>query len=174
MDKDAPALDEIVVYAQKYDSSVHRTWKARLVRRIDSLIVLEGAFEREVNHALLGRIEQGTISTEYYWTDRWYNVFRFREPSGELRNYYCNINQPATFDGRTLSFIDLDIDVLVAPDLSYEILDRDEFTENARRFHYSPEVLANAEAALKELLSLIEERAFPFSEFTSPDEFAPR
>ncbi len=156
--------DEIVVHALKYDGSLHRAWKARLMRREDSLIVLEGVFEREVRHALLGHIARGTLSTEYFWLNRWYNVFRFREPTGEMRNFYCNINQPARLSGHTLSFVDLDLDVLVAPDFSYKILDRDEFTINAARFRYPPEILSEAEKALAALVSLIERRAFPFSD----------
>src|SRR5918997_3063790 len=84
----------------KFDGRLHRSWPARLVRREGSLLVLEGVFETEVRHALLGRISAGTLSTEFYWTDRWYSVFRFREPAGRLRNYYCNVNRPAEFDGQ--------------------------------------------------------------------------
>lgn len=157
-------MSEITVEARKYDSSLHRTWQTRLLRREDSLIVVEGEFEREVRHPQLGLIAVGTRSVEYFWTDRWYSVFRFCEPSGELRNYYCNVNQPAVLEDGTLSFVDLDIDVLVAPDFAYSILDRDEFTFNARRFNYPPEVLNEAENALHEILDLIERRRFPFSD----------
>jgi len=156
--------DQFIVEARKYDSSIHRSWNARLVRLEEELIVLEGVFERDVRHALLGHIVRGTQSTEYFWTNRWYSIFRFREPSGELRNFYCNINQPAKLVNHMISFVDLDIDVLVAPDRSYQILDRDEFAENSRRFNYSPEVLCKAEEALIELIRLIEQRAFPFSD----------
>ena len=116
----------------------------------------------EINHPLLGRIERGTLSVEYYWLDRWYNVFRFSEPDGGLRNFYCNINVPPTFDGRVLEFVDLDIDVLVAPDLSYQILDEDEFTANALSFNYPAKVMQSARVALDELILLIESRQFPF------------
>jgi protein associated with RNAse G/E len=121
-------------------------------------------FEEEVEHDLLGTISSGTISTEYYWLDRWYNVFRFSGADGKLRNYYCNVNQPPRFDGRVLSYIDLDIDVLVAPDLTYKILDVEDFEANARRYAYPEDVQANARQAVAELTGLIESRAFPFTE----------
>jgi len=126
--------------------------------------VLDAVFDEEIEHELLGTISSGTISTEYYWLDRWYNVFRFSDSNQTLRNFYCNINQPPSFDGRVLSYIDLDIDVLVAPDFTYKILDVDDFEENAERYAYSDEVQANARVALAELISLIETRAFPFNE----------
>jgi protein associated with RNAse G/E len=91
-------------------------------------------------------------------------VFRFSDPDGRLKNFYCNVNQPPVFDGDVLSYIDLDIDVLVAPDLTYKILDVEDFEENAKRYDYPNDVLANARQALTEVIELIESRAFPFNE----------
>jgi len=155
---------EIVVSVLKYDGLEHRRWPARIAKFEGLLLVLDAVFEDEIEHDLLGTISSGTISTEYYWLDRWYNVFRFSDPDRRLKNYYCNVNQPPTFDGRVLSYIDLDIDVLVAPDLTYRILDVEDFEENARRYTYPEEVQVNAYRALEELTELIESRAFPFNE----------
>lgn len=152
----------VEVRALKFDGQIHREWQARLVARDASLIVVEGVFAEEIRHPQLGLISPGTHSVEYYWTDRCYSVFRFREPSGELRNYYCNINLPAKFDGRVLTFIDLDIDVLVAPDFSMRILDEDEFAANAARYRYPAAVRESVPRALAELIDLIERRVHPF------------
>ena len=160
---DAVAGRLIRVDSLKFDGRLHRSWPARLVRQAGTLYVLEGVFETEVRHQLLGRILAGTLSTEFYWTDRWYSVFRFREPAGRLRNYYCNVNRPAEFDGETLSIVDLDIDVLVAPDFSYTVLDEDEFEEHAARYGYDETLRGRVRASLSELIGLIETRAFPFA-----------
>jgi protein associated with RNAse G/E len=124
--------------------------------------VLDGRFDREIEHDLLGTISRGTLSVEYYWLDRWYNVFRFVAPSGRLRNFYCNVNQPPCFDGQVLSYIDLDIDVIVETDFSYSVLDLDDFERNVIRYGYSPELQANARGAVNDLIGLIQTRAFPF------------
>lgn len=155
---------DVIVRALKYDGRVHREWRARLVSRAGSLVVVEGVFAEEVRHAQLGTVARGTVSTEYYWTDQWYSIFRFREPGGALRNYYCNINCPAEFDGRVLTFVDLDIDVLVAPDFSFRVLDEDEFEQHAARYGYSREVRERVPLALAELCEMIERRQFPFQE----------
>jgi len=156
--------NEILVSVLKYDGCEHRRWPARIAKIEGPLLVLDAVFEDEIEHDLLGTISSGTISTEYYWLDRWYNVFRFSDPDRRLKNYYCNVNQPPSFDGRVLSYIDLDIDVLVAPDLTYKILDVEDFEENARRYAYPDEVQANARRAVDELTGLIESRTFPFNE----------
>jgi uncharacterized protein len=154
----------VVVSVLKYDGLEHRRWPAQVALIEGPLLVLDAVFENEIEHDLLGTISSGTISTEYYWLDRWYNVFRFSDPDRQLKSYYCNVNQPPSFDGRVLSYIDLDIDVLVAPDLTYKILDVDDFEENARRYAYPDDVQANARRAVTELTGLIESRAFPFNE----------
>jgi protein associated with RNAse G/E len=153
----------ITVRACKFDGREHRRWEAKILRRVDSLLVLDAKFETEIHHDLLGTIARGTVSIEYYWLDRWYNVFRFMEPGGQLRNYYCNVNIPPDYNGRMLSFVDLDMDILVAPDLSYQILDEDEFEFNARRYDYPATVRSRAHQALAELRELIETRQFPFN-----------
>lgn len=155
---------DIVVSVRKYDGREHRRWRARVAKHEGSLLILDAVFEEEIEHDLLGTIALGTVSTEYYWLDRWYNVFWFTDKTGTLKNFYCNVNQPPSFDGHVLSYIDLDIDVLVAPDLTYKILDLDDFEANAQRFAYPEDVQANAHRALKEITELIEARAFPFNE----------
>ena len=157
-------MTSIDVRAYKYDGALHRTWGAELVSKEGSLVVLDAKFPDEIVHELLGTIASGTHSLEYYWLDHWYNVFRFAEPDGKLRNFYCNVNVPAKFDGETLSYVDLDLDILVDPDFSYRVLDVEDFERNAKLFGYPEEVKANARQALAELASMIETRAFPFSE----------
>jgi protein associated with RNAse G/E len=61
-----------------------------------------------------------------------------------------------------LSYVDLDIDVLVEPDLTYRILDEDDFEQNAQRYGYPEEVQENARRALAEVIGLIESKSFPF------------
>lgn len=131
---------------------------------MNSLLVLDAEFDEHIEHESLGTIPVGTISTEYYWRDRWYNVFRFAGPDRKLKKFYCNINMPPHFDGETLSYIDLDIDVLVEPDWSFSILDIDDFESNAKLYNYPIEIQQRARQAVVELMALIEKRAFPFNE----------
>ena len=154
----------VLVRVEKYDGAEHRRWPARIVEHADSLLVLDAVFDQDIEHDLLGTIASGTLSVEYYWLDRWYNVFRFSDGNGTFRNFYCNVTMPPSFDGRVLSYVDLDIDVLVSPDFSYKVLDLEDFEENASRYDYSAEVQEEAHAALAELIRLIETRSFPFDE----------
>lgn len=154
----------VTINARKYSGVIHRSWKAELISRDENLLTFIGCFTDSIQHPNLGIIRRGTISYEYYWLDRWYNVFRFHEPEGDLRNFYCNINMPPKFDQAQLDYIDFDIDVLVWKDFSFEVLDVDEFDENFVRYKYPPEIRHKVFDTLDEVLSLIGTREFPFSE----------
>jgi protein associated with RNAse G/E len=156
--------DPVEVRVFKYDANEHRRWPAFLVRRDGPLLVLDAVFNEDIEHELLGKIASGTISIEYYWLHRWYNVFRFSDRDAKFQNFYCNVSMPPSFDGHVLSYVDLDIDVLVKPDFSYQVLDLEDFEDNARALNYPLEVRENAHAALAELIGLIEARSFPFDE----------
>ena len=125
-------------------------------------MVFVGEFEEEIEHSNLGVIRRGTVSHEYYWLDRWFNIFRFNEPDGDLRNFYCNINMPPHFENDVLDYVDLDIDVLVWKDFTFEILDTDEFRENALRYNYPQELKSKVESSILEIVDLLNKRKFPF------------
>jgi protein associated with RNAse G/E len=148
----------ITVNSRKFDGSIRRSWNCELLEQRGSLLIFVGEFEFAVDHPDLGYIEKGTVSYEYYWLDRWYNAFRFHTVEGALRYYYFNINMPPTFADGVLDYVDLDIDVLVQPDLTYTVLDLDDFNRNARTLGYPDEVRTRTRAALDEVLRSIEQK----------------
>ncbi len=155
---------KITINSLKFDGKIQRTWKADLIQTRDSLLIFAGVFENEISHPELGVIRRGTISYEYYWLDRWYNIFRFHEPEGDFRNYYCNLNMPPKFEKKVLDYIDMDIDVWVSKDFSYEILDLDEFITNSKKYSYSEDLQIKVFQTLDELVNLIKIKGFPFSQ----------
>lgn len=156
------AGDIVTINSRKYDGRIRRSWTCRFVEQKDSLLVFEGEFELDVTHPDLGHITAGTRSLEYYWLDRWYNVFRFFEPTGEFRNLYCNINMPPRLEDGVLDYVDLDIDVLVWPNGKRAILDLEEFEQNSMRFGYTNETQYFAKAGLDSVIHKIDECEFPF------------
>ena len=155
--------ERITVRVLKYDGSEYRRWEATLAQQNDSLIVLDAEFADDVRHHLLGDISRGTRTIEYYWLDRWYNIFRFLESNGATKLYYCNVNMRPEISSGILSYIDLDLDILVQPDFSYQVLDLEEFEANALRYGYPDQVKRQAHKALAQLISMIGTRQFPFA-----------
>lgn len=141
-----------IINSRKYDGSLHRSWECDLISFDGEEIECRGVFKQTVDHSDLGLIPAGTISHEKFWLSRWYNVFRFEEPDGSLRNHYFNISMPPTIDGNIIEFVDLDIDVVLWPDGRVLTLDLDEFEQNRRIFCYPSEVVEMASKTLNEIL----------------------
>ena len=151
----------VTVTSLKYDNSVGRSWSANLIEHSGGRLVLEGTFDQDVDHFDLGLIESGTRSIEYFWLNEWYSIFRFLNPDGGLRNYYCNVNMPPVFSRSTLKYVDLDFDIVVWPDRQYSILDAAEFEENARLFGYPKTIREQALKTLGDLIAIIEGGRLP-------------
>lgn len=155
--------ERFIVRVLKYDGTTYRSWHAQLREIRDQLLILDAEFDADVQHESLGEIPKGTRTIEYYWLDRWYNVFQFLEDDGRTKLFYCNINTPPVVEEGVVRYVDLDIDLLVKPDLSYEVLDLEEFYTNAQRYGYSDELKKRAQAAVEDLKVMIEGRHFPFA-----------
>ncbi len=153
----------VQINSRKFDGSLQRSWQAELLERADSLLTLVGVFEEQVEHSLLGVIRRGTVSYEFYWLNRGYNIFRFHEPEGNLRNFYCNLTLPPVFESNVMDYVDLDVDVVVWKDFSHQILDLDEFETNAEIFGYPETLRTEVSRNLKEIVTLIEQKSFPFN-----------
>ena len=153
---------EIVINSRKFDGRIGKRWSAELIENRDGVIVAQGIFDFDVDHKKLGFVRRGTVSHEFYWPDRWYNVFRFHEPEGELRSFYCNFATPAVLRNGVLDYIDLDIDVLVDTELNYDVLDLDEFAERTIKYGYTKEILERSTQTVDDLINLIKKREFPF------------
>jgi protein associated with RNAse G/E len=152
----------IVVRALKYDGTEHRNWLGQLIVNEPPLLIVDALFVEDIHHDLLGAISKGTVSTEYYWLDRWYNVFRFENTSQQNATFYCNVTLPPRLESGTLSYVDLDIDVFVRSDFTYEVLDVEDFKTNEQLYSYPEELKRCAYQAVEQLKSLINKREFPF------------
>ena len=150
------------INSRKADGSLHKTWQAEYLEENSEYWLFVGEFAETIKHNKLGIIRRGTISYEYYWKNRWYNVFRFHNPIGDFRNFYCNLNLPPAVSGNVLDYVDLDIDILVRKDMSFEILDLDEYKINSKIFNYSAELMTEVEKNLNELINCIQNKEFPF------------
>lgn len=155
--------DLFTINARKHDDSIHRSWQATLLEHSGDLLVFEGVFEFQVDHKEIGIIRPGTVSREYYWLSRCFNVFRFNEPAGELKCFYCNVNLPPVLNQEALDYIDLDLDVIWSPGTAPRVLDQEEFKENAQLYGYSAQTIEIAKSSIEEILRMIEDSEFPFN-----------
>jgi len=153
----------ILLRATKYDGTAH--WiQPFTVASDDGTLLVAQYRARTPIFTSRGEFRSPYDSRVYFWRDRWYNIFRLSRPNCPLALWYCNVTTPPVFDGRHLSYVDLDLDVSVRADGCIELLDEDEFELHQRKYAYPPDVIARAEDAANEVVALARAGGFPFSE----------
>ena len=155
---------EIWVRGADYDGSPHWEHPALLVRQEDGLLVTQTAAGLAVATGS-GTFVSPFNAQGHYWPDRWFNVIRLQKPGEGLEGFYCNIATPVQFDGESLRYVDLQLDVRVfatGDELRYEVWDADEFEAARERYGYADDLVARCRAAVDQVIALIEARAFPF------------
>jgi hypothetical protein len=105
-------------------------------------------------------LASGDIFTEYYYLDRWFNIFHIADAAGVLKGWYCNVAEPATLDETGVTFVDLCLDLFVHPDGAMMVLDEDEFASATSCAHRVDDP-AQARAALDALMQLARDGMLP-------------
>lgn len=147
----------------KYDGTIQAAWDSQLLDHAGPLLrsVVPGDMPVYVrDRSRWVQSGKTTCAVELYFEDRWYNVWHLRDDITTL--WYCNVAMPASFDGKTLRWVDLDIDIRCYRDGAPEVLDEDEFEQHRIELGYPADVVERALAARDEALRLAQARAFPF------------
>lgn len=79
-------------------------------------------------------IPAGCYTFAYYWVDRPYNLYFWRDSKGQYIGSYFNIVRNTAVTEEAVIFEDLIIDLLVLPDGEYFVLDENELPEPLHRF----------------------------------------
>ena len=109
--------------------------------------------EANFNHAdvpvMNAMLRQGDRFIETYYTDRWYNIFEIHDRENDrLKGWYCNIGKPVVLEAENeISYVDLALDLWVAPDGAQTVLDEEEFAA----LTMNEETRTRARMALEEL-----------------------
>ena len=91
---------------------------------------------------------------QFYWPQRWYTLSAFYDGRTLLRTY-ASIIEPATIESERLSYVDLDLSMLVKPDLTYEVLTQAEFEQLSDTLRYSEDTRIGALMAMGTLTNSI-------------------
>lgn len=129
-------------------------------QRLANGIVIEADWTQAARDLGYTRFETGDHFTEYYYTDRWFNIFDIYSQSGIRKGWYCNIAEPALIFEQQIEQKDLLLDVWISPQGEPLILDEEEFTSYQG---LSAEQRAGAQQGLHELLQLLATQQEAFS-----------
>lgn len=128
-------------------------------------IVLRATFNVPVVELGFTTFRAGDVFVEFYYWQRWYNVFQVSDADGRLKGWYANVGRPAELDGdghrAELRYVDLALDVWSDPDGRFQVLDEDEYADLVKDGGLSAEEQAGAAEGRAALVALAESRSLP-------------
>ncbi|MFD1850482.1 DUF402 domain-containing protein [Oceanobacillus bengalensis] len=155
------AGSKIQIKSYKHNGQLHRVWQNSLVLRGTESVVVLANDKTQVTESD-GRT---WITREpaicYFHAKHWFNII------GMIRNdgiyYYCNISSPFVFDEEALKYIDYDLDLKVYPDMTYDVLDVDEYDEHKEQMNYPVVLDRILHNNINYLIRWVRQRKGPFS-----------
>lgn len=160
-------MKEIAISVYKYNKQIHYEWKTSLIKAEKDYVLVAGNTDRKLIHHTKNRIFNcPNRSIEFFSLSEGFTVNIDIDESGIIE-YYCNICLPAEFDSinYTISFIDLDLDLLIDSNGNRKVVDEDEFISNSVIMNYSKETIDYARDSLSKLEKKIIRKEFPFDGF---------
>ena len=151
-------METVTIRKLDHDGRQVTAYPGRVLRREDHAIVLRTFWSRALLDVGYVVLEPGDRWTEYFYADRWYNVFEIRASDGRLKGWYCNVTRPARISADEVTAEDLALDLWVAPDGEMRVLDEDEFAA----LPLTPAEREAAQQALAELQEMVAQKAAPF------------
>ncbi|GIP34739.1 DUF402 domain-containing protein [Paenibacillus sp. J2TS4] len=159
---------QYVIRSIKHDGRLHRKWTTNWLLP-NSCLPPDGMGEQtlvlindrtKVIESDGSRWFTSIPGVAFFWPDRWYNIIALIGASGV--SYYCNLASPPQGSGRHLTYIDYDLDVVVAENGTIRVEDEEEYERNKLRYRYPLSVQYNVDQGLRQLMDCISERRPPF------------
>jgi protein associated with RNAse G/E len=158
MSPDSDFLSPVVVRSLYYNGELNKTWGAYLLAQEPERLVVVRAHGSPNGRPGVEPWTPPGAAIEVYSTHDWYNVYYILNGDGSLLSYYVNIAMPPVLEEGTLSYVNLDLDLGIAADLTHTIYDEEEFREHSVEWNYPPEVRERALATFELMLERLEAR----------------
>ncbi len=153
---------DIQIQSYKHDESLHRIWeKATVVEVNDDYIIVVNKRTKVIEaNGRFWHTREPSVS--WFYSENWFNVIGIIKKDGV--HYYCNIASPYVYDEEALKYIDYDLDIKVIEDMSFNVLDRNEYNKHKVNMDYPQRLKSILEVELNKLKQLIINKEGPFDE----------
>ena len=135
-------------------------YKGEIVKRLANAVIILAFWQHPMKDLGYTRFEPEDRFIEYYYTNRWFNIFDISNASNERKGWYCNIAEPADIYNDQIKQKDLLLDVWVDPWGRPLLLDEDEFGVDTT---LDDEQRQGAQQGLHDLLQMIANEIAPFT-----------
>jgi protein associated with RNAse G/E len=150
----------IEIQSYKHNGQLHRIWEETVILRGTSSAIIGGNDRIIVTEADGRQWRTREPAICYFSAEQWFNVIGMVRHDGI--HYYCNLGSPFMWDKEALKYIDYDLDVKVFPDMTYTLLDEDEYEQHRKEMNYPKQIDQILKKNVDDLLSMINQRKGPF------------
>jgi len=153
--------ETVQIHSYKHNGRIHRIWQETTVLKGTANIVI-GANERTLVTESDGRTwltREPSIC--YFHAEHWFNIICMLREDGVY--YYCNLSSPFVYENNAIKYIDYDLDIKVFPDMSYALLDEDEYELHRKVMGYPPVIDQILKKNVDKLISWIQQKRGPFA-----------
>jgi len=141
--------------------------RSDLLQATNNMIVVATDLAPSKPVEYLGEIvmNAGYRAVWFLFKDQPYDIGRVYRPDGTWMGYYADVLEPVRWNGSdpaTLEpIIDLFLDLWIAPDGRFEVLDEDEFEEAGVRGNITAHQIDHARRVLQDLVHATQRGSFP-------------
>ncbi len=153
-------MDQVTIRKLDHRGRQVTSYPGQVIEWSEDVLVLRTTWSRAPMDLGFVVLESGDRWVEYFYPDRWYNVFEIHAGDGQLKGWYCNITRPAVITADQVAAEDLALDLWVSPVGEIEVLDEDEFAS----LPISATERNAALSALSDLQSQVVRREPPFDQ----------
>ena len=152
------------IYKLNHQGEEELSYTGDVLEREKTYVCVRAVFGFETMDLGYVILKKGDIFTEWFYTERWFNVFKVADvDTGQLKGYYCNLTRPAIISANAVKADDLALDIFVQPDGTLLILDEDDYedlplTETERH---------QVQQAINEIKQLVQTRSTPFHDINN-------
>lgn len=151
----------VQIQSYKHNGQLHRVWDKNFILKTTKTHVVCANDKVKVTEDNGRTWTTREPAIVYFHAENWFNVI------GMLRNngihYYCNLSSPFIYDGEAIKYIDYDLDIRVFPNMTYILLDEDEYSVHKKEMNYPKAVEQIINSNVEYLLSWINGRKGPFA-----------
>jgi protein associated with RNAse G/E len=152
-------MDEVQIDFRKWDGSRHWQFAMNRLGEDEHGLWLwsPAGSDMQRGHEPLRR--SSSINVKLIPDGKWWTAIWSWRSKVDL---YVDIITPPSWNGETVTMVDIDLDVVRWPDGRVELVDEDEFEQHRKEFDYPPRLVDTARSTAARMAVAVEMRHEPF------------
>lgn len=153
--------ERFIIHSYKHDGNIHRSWDEAILLENNAEYMVFGNDKTKVIESDGRSWRTKEPAVMIFYKHKWYNVIGQLKYNGIY--YYCNLASPFIIEGKTIKYIDYDLDLRVFPNGSFKVLDRGEYKYHKSQMNYPVVIDKIIKNDLTDLIDKVRNNEYPFN-----------